>query len=151
MATHWYWIGAIPAMLFLALVMMPFYYISKTHSMPGYLKLRYGESTRALSAVSFAVMTVLMSGVNMFAMAKVMQVLLGWDFTFSQPSGGAHWCLLWGGCMCFSIGLEENQNPSLAALSKPQKQQRGSALPVDQTSGIPRSLEPSGDILALGA
>ena len=83
LATHWYWIGAIPAMLFLALVMMPFYYISKTHSVPGYLKLRYGESTRALSAISFAFMTVLMSGVNMFAMAKVMQVLLGWDFTFS--------------------------------------------------------------------
>ena len=79
LATHWYWIGAIPAMLFLALVMMPFYYISKTHSVPGYLKLRFGESSRALSAVSFAFMTVLMSGVNMFAMAKVMQIVLGWD------------------------------------------------------------------------
>jgi Sodium:solute symporter family len=53
LATHWYWIGAIPAMLFLALVMMPFYYISKTHSVPGYLKLRFGESSRALSAISF--------------------------------------------------------------------------------------------------
>ena len=72
LATHWYWIGAIPAMLFLALVMMPFYYISKTHSVPGYLKLRFGEPSRALSAISFAFMTVLMSGVNMFAMAKVM-------------------------------------------------------------------------------
>ena len=50
LAAHWYWIGAIPAMLFLALVMMPFYYISKTHSVPGYLKLRFGESSRALSA-----------------------------------------------------------------------------------------------------
>jgi SSS family solute:Na+ symporter len=79
LATHWYWIGAIPAMLFLALVMMPFYYISKTHSVPGYLQLRFGESSRALSAVSFAFMTVLMSGVNMFAMAKVMQIVLGWD------------------------------------------------------------------------
>jgi solute:Na+ symporter, SSS family len=79
LATHWYWIGAIPAMLFLALVMMPFYYISKTHSVPGYLKLRFGESSRALSAISFAFMTVLMSGVNMFAMAKVMQIVLGWD------------------------------------------------------------------------
>jgi SSS family solute:Na+ symporter len=58
---------------------MPFYYISKTHSVPGYLKLRFGESSRALSAVSFAFMTVLMSGVNMFAMAKVMQIVLGWD------------------------------------------------------------------------
>ncbi len=83
LATHWYWIGAIPAMLFLALVMMPFYYISKTHSVPGYLKLRFGEPARALSAISFAFMTVLMSGVNMFAMAKVMQIVLGWDLNFS--------------------------------------------------------------------
>jgi len=83
LATHWYWIGAIPAMLFLALVMMPFYYISKTHSVPGYLKLRFGESSRIVSAVSFAFMTVLMSGVNMFAMAKVMQIVLGWDINFS--------------------------------------------------------------------
>ncbi len=83
LATHWYWIGAIPAMLFLALVMMPFYYISKTHSVPGYLKLRFGEPARAVSAVSFAFMTVLMSGVNMFAMAKVMQIVLGWDINFS--------------------------------------------------------------------
>jgi SSS family solute:Na+ symporter len=83
LATHWYWIGAIPAMLFLALVMMPFYYISKTHSVPGYLKLRFGEPARAVSAVSFAFMTVLMSGVNMFAMAKVMQIVLGWDINVS--------------------------------------------------------------------
>ena len=83
MATNAYWIGAIPAMLFLALVMMPFYYISKTHSVPGYLKLRFGEPSRALSAVCFAFMTVLMSGVNMFAMAKVMQIVLGWDINFS--------------------------------------------------------------------
>ena len=83
MATHWYWIGAIPAMLFLALVMMPFYYISKTHSVPGYLKLRFGEPARAVSAVSFAFMTVLMSGVNMFAMAKVMQIVLGWPLSVS--------------------------------------------------------------------
>jgi SSS family solute:Na+ symporter len=83
LAAHWYWIGAIPAMVFLALVMMPFYYISKTHSVPGYLKLRYGEPTRLLSALSFAGMTVLMSGINMFAMAKVMEVVLGWDLRFS--------------------------------------------------------------------
>jgi solute:Na+ symporter, SSS family len=70
LAAHWYWIGAIPAMLVLALVMMPFYYISKTHSVPGYLKLRFGEPSRALSAISFALMTVLMSGVNMFAMER---------------------------------------------------------------------------------
>jgi solute:Na+ symporter, SSS family len=83
LATHWYWIGAIPAMLFLALVMMPFYYISKTHSVPGYLKLRFGEPSRALSAVSFAFMTVLMSGINMYSMALVMKVVLGWDIHFS--------------------------------------------------------------------
>ncbi|MGH7996768.1 MAG: sodium:solute symporter family protein [Opitutaceae bacterium] len=83
LATHWYWIGAIPAMVFLGLVMMPFYYISRTHSVPGYLRLRYGESTRALGAICFAFMTVLMSGVNMFAMAAVMQVVLGWNLHFS--------------------------------------------------------------------
>ncbi|MBZ5615482.1 MAG: sodium:solute symporter family protein [Acidobacteriia bacterium] len=83
LAAHWYWIGAIPAMIFLGLVMMPFYYISKTHSVPGYLKLRYGEPSRALSAVSFAFMTVLMSGINMYSMALVMKVVLGWDIHFS--------------------------------------------------------------------
>src|ERR1700754_5182140 len=83
LATHWYWIGAIPAMLFLGIVMMPFYYISKTHSVPGYLKLRFGESSRVLAGVSFAFMTILMSGVNMFSMAVVMKVVLGWDITFS--------------------------------------------------------------------
>ena len=83
MAAHWYWIGAIPAMIFLGLVMMPFYYISKTHSVPGYLLLRYGPAARTLSATTFAFMTVLMSGINMFSMAKVMQVILGWNFDFS--------------------------------------------------------------------
>src|SRR5476651_1948748 len=83
LATHWYWIGAIPAMLFLGIVMMPFYYISKTHSVPGYLKLRFGENSRLLAAVSFGFMTVLMSGINMFSMAKVMQIVLGWDLNFS--------------------------------------------------------------------
>ena len=83
LAAHWYWIGAIPAMLFLGIVMMPFYYISKTHSVPGYLKLRFGEPSRALSAVTFAFMTVLMSGINMYSMALVMKVVLGWDINFS--------------------------------------------------------------------
>ncbi len=83
LATHWYWVGAIPAMLFLAIVMMPFYHISKTHSVPGYLKLRFGESSSMLSAVSFGFMTVLMSGINMYAMAIVMKVVLGWDIHFS--------------------------------------------------------------------
>jgi SSS family solute:Na+ symporter len=83
MSAHWYWVGAIPAMVFLGLVMMPFYYISKTHSVPGYLKLRYGPEASGLSAITFAVMTILMSGVNMYAMALVMRVVLGWDIHFS--------------------------------------------------------------------
>jgi SSS family solute:Na+ symporter len=83
MAAHWYWIGAIPAMIFLGIVMMPFYYISKTHSVPGYLKMRYGTEAAGLSAITFAVMTILMSGVNMYAMAVVMKVVLGWDINFS--------------------------------------------------------------------
>jgi len=80
---HAYWIAAIPAILFLALVMLPFYYICRTHSVPGYLKLRYGEEARALSAISFAVMTILMSGINMYSMAVIMKVILGWDIHFS--------------------------------------------------------------------
>ncbi len=83
LATHWYWIGAIPAMLFLGIVMMPFYYISKTHSVPGYLQLRFGEGARGVSATSFAFMTVLMSGVNMYSMALVMNIVLGWNLNFS--------------------------------------------------------------------
>lgn len=83
LAAHFYWIAAFPAMVFLGLVMMPFYYISKTHSVPGYLQLRYSESTRALSGISFAFMTVLMSGINMYAMAIVMKVVLGWNIHFS--------------------------------------------------------------------
>src|ERR1700749_744036 len=83
LAAHWYWIGAIPAMLFLGMVMMPFYYVCKTHSVPGYLKLRFGHGSSTVAAFSFAFMTVLMSGVNMFSMAKVMEIVLGWDLTFS--------------------------------------------------------------------
>ena len=83
LAAHWYWIGAIPAMLFLALVMMPFYHICKTHSVPGYLNLRFGQGAQTLSSISFAFMTVLMSGINMYAMAVVMRVVLGWNITFS--------------------------------------------------------------------
>jgi SSS family solute:Na+ symporter len=83
LAAHWYWIGAIPSMLFLALIMMPFYYVCKTHSVPGYLKLRFGQDSQALSSISFALMTVLMSGINMYAMAVVMKVVLGWDLNFS--------------------------------------------------------------------
>ena len=83
LAAHWYWIGAVPAMLFLGIVMMPFYYVSKTHSVPGYLKMRFGQGSSTVAAISFAFMTILMSGVNMFSMALVMKVVLGWDITFS--------------------------------------------------------------------
>jgi len=83
LAAHWYWIGAIPSMLFLALIMMPFYYVCKTHSVPGYLKLRFGQDSQALSSISFALMTVLMSGINMYAMAVVMRVVLGWNIHVS--------------------------------------------------------------------
>ena len=83
LATNWYWIGAIPAMVFLGLVMMPFYYVSKTHSVPGYLDLRYGGEARSVAAIAFATEMILMSGVNMFAMAVVMKVVLGWNINFS--------------------------------------------------------------------
>jgi SSS family solute:Na+ symporter len=83
LAAHWYWIGSIPAMIFLGIVMMPFYYISKTHSVPGFLQLRYGESSRALAAIMFALMTLFMAGIDMYAMALVMKVVLGWNIHVS--------------------------------------------------------------------
>ena len=83
LAVNWYWIGAIPAMIFLGLMMMPFYYVCKTHSVPGYLDLRYGGEARSVAAIAFATEMILMSGVNMFAMAVVMKVVLGWDLNFS--------------------------------------------------------------------
>jgi len=81
--SHFYWVGAIPAMVFVGLFMMPFYYGSRARSVPEYLKLRFDEKTRALNAVSFALMTILSSGVSMYAMAKIFKPLLGWDFNFS--------------------------------------------------------------------
>ncbi|MDY6820318.1 MAG: sodium/solute symporter [Deferribacterota bacterium] len=84
LVSHWYWIGAIPAMLFLALFMMPFYYHSKIKSIPGYLKHRFDERTRVLSAISFLFMTVLMSGINMYLMALVFRSVLGWDWHLSM-------------------------------------------------------------------
>jgi len=82
-ANHFYWVGAIPAMLFLALFMMPIYYRSRVRSVPEFLKLRYGESTRAFNALSFAVMMVLVSGISLYAMAVILGSLLGWSFTAS--------------------------------------------------------------------
>ncbi len=79
LTNHFYWMGAIPAMVFLAIFMMPFYYGSRVRSVPEYLKLRFDERTRGLNAISFAVMTVAMSGINMYAMALVMNLMLGWN------------------------------------------------------------------------
>src|ERR1700687_5057032 len=81
--SHFYWIGAIPAMVFVGVFMMPFYYGSRARSVPEYLKLRFDEKTRALNAVSFAVMTVFSSGVSMYALGKLFQLVLGWSFTNS--------------------------------------------------------------------
>ncbi len=81
--SHFYWVGAIPAMIFVGIFMMPFYYGSRARSVPEYLKLRFDEKTRGLNAISFAVMTVFSSGVSMYAMGKLLQLLLGWDFNFA--------------------------------------------------------------------
>ncbi|MDR3711097.1 MAG: sodium:solute symporter family protein [Capsulimonadaceae bacterium] len=81
---HFYWVGAIPAMVFVGIFMMPFYYGSKARSVPEYLKLRYDEKTRGFNAFSFAIMTLFSSGISLFAMAKLLGLLLGWDFTFSM-------------------------------------------------------------------
>jgi SSS family solute:Na+ symporter len=81
---HFYWIGAIPAMLFLGLYMMPFYYSSRIHSVPGYLKLRFDEKTRVLNGVAFGIMTLLVSGINLYAMALVLRTFLGWDWNVSM-------------------------------------------------------------------
>ncbi|NJD20739.1 MAG: sodium/solute symporter [Gemmatimonadetes bacterium] len=81
--SHFYWVGAIPAMVFVGVFMMPFYYGSRARSVPEYLKLRFDEKTRAFNAISFATMTVFSSGISMYALAKLLELLLGWDFNFS--------------------------------------------------------------------
>ncbi len=81
---HFYWIGAIPAMVFLGIYMMPFYYSSKIKSIPGYLKLRFDEKTRVLNGIAFAIMTLLVSGINLYAMALVLHTFLGWDWNISM-------------------------------------------------------------------
>src|SRR3954467_7818718 len=87
--SHFYWVGAIPAMVFVGLFMMPFYYGSRARSAPEYLKLRFDEKTRTLNAVSFAFMTVFSSGVSMYAMGKLLNLLLGWDFDTSVLASAA--------------------------------------------------------------
>src|SRR5438477_10169288 len=73
--SHFYWVGAIPAMVFVGLFMMPFYYGSRARSVPEYLRLRFDEKTRGLNAISFAIMTVFSSGISMYAMARLIQTL----------------------------------------------------------------------------
>jgi SSS family solute:Na+ symporter len=82
-ANHFYWMGAIPAMIFLALFMMPIYHSSRVRSVPEFLKLRYGEATRAFNAGAFAIMMVLVSGISLYAMAIILRTVLGWSFTLS--------------------------------------------------------------------
>jgi SSS family solute:Na+ symporter len=154
LAAHWYWVGAIPAMLFLGIVMMPFYYVCKTHSVPGYLKLRYGQGASVVSAFSFAFMTVLMSGVNMFAMAEVMKVVLGWNLNFSiivsslavaayVALGGLRsaifnevlqFMLIWGGALLVPIlGLVETGGWSGFKAKLAQNIASGATAPGDYT------------------
>src|SRR6266566_1861563 len=80
---HFYWVGAIPAMIFLAVFMMPFYYGSKARSVPEYLKMRFDERVRALNSIAFAVMTVFASGISMNALAKLLNQLLGWNYNIA--------------------------------------------------------------------
>ena len=80
MTSHFYWVGAIPAMVFVGIFMMPFYYGSRARSVPEYLKLRFDEKTRGFNAMTFAVMTVFSSGISMYALAKLLELVLGWNF-----------------------------------------------------------------------
>ncbi len=83
LTAHFYWIGAVPGMLFVGIFMMPFYYGSKARSVPEYLKLRFDEKTRAFNAITFAVMTLFSSGISMYALGLLFQLVLGWSFTAS--------------------------------------------------------------------
>ena len=83
MTAHFYWLGAIPAMIFVGVFMMPFYYGSKARSVPEYLKLRFDEKTRTFNAMTFALMTVFSSGISMYALGLLFELVLGWSFTHS--------------------------------------------------------------------
>src|SRR5213083_3575352 len=89
--SHFYWVGAIPAMVFVGLFMMPFYYGSRARSVPEYLKLRFDEKTRGLNAISFATMTVFSSGISMYAMARLIQTLHIFDAPFQRMSLSPEW------------------------------------------------------------
>ena len=83
MTAHFYWLGAVPAMVFVGVFMMPFYYGSKARSVPEYLKLRFDEKTRGLNAITFAIMTIFSSGISMYALGLLFELVLGWSFTNS--------------------------------------------------------------------
>ena len=83
MTAHFYWVGAIPAMVFMGLFMMPFYYGSKARSVPEYLKMRFDEKTRGFNAFTFAVMTIFSSGISMYALGLLLHLVLGWNFSTS--------------------------------------------------------------------
>src|SRR5438128_3719956 len=83
LTSHFYWVGAIPAMIFVGVFMMPFYYGSRARSVPEYLKLRFDEKTRAFNALTFATMTVFSSGISMYALGLLLKLVLGWSFTAS--------------------------------------------------------------------
>src|SRR5450432_58584 len=93
MTSHFYWVGAIPAMVFLAIFMMPFYYGSKARSVPEYLKMRFDEKTRGLNAISFAVMTIFSSGISLHALAKLLEVLVHWNY----------WTCIWSAALVVLI------------------------------------------------
>ena len=89
MTAHFYWVGAIPAILFMGLFMMPFYYGSKARSVPEYLKMRFDEKTRGFNALTFAVMTVFSSGISMYALGLLLHLVLGWDFNLCVLASAA--------------------------------------------------------------
>src|SRR5688572_4087508 len=83
MTSHFYWVGAIPAMVFVGVFMMPFYYGSRARSVPEYLRLRFDEKTRGFNAITFAAMTVFSSGISMYALGLLLGAVFGWDFHVS--------------------------------------------------------------------
>src|ERR1039458_296032 len=89
MTAHFYWVGAIPAMLFMGIFMMPFYYGSKARSVPEFLKMRFDEKTRGYNAVTFALMTVFSSGISMYALGLLLHLVLNWDFNMSVLASAA--------------------------------------------------------------
>ena len=126
--SHFYWIGAIPAMVFVGVFMMPFYYGSRARSVPEYLRLRFDEKTRGLNAVSFAIMTVFSSGISMYAMAKLIQILHIFDapFRLAGPAAGLDISLLSGDFGARRSGLHPARRTDQRHL------QRGSAVFPDR-------------------